>query len=886
METQERESKSISPYLPNTEYKYLKLWHETLDLKDTLGDYYISLHNKIEASDFAELTIKESAILKEILKSRIINKGNLYDYFINFDKVVNKPSFFDKLKGKKQDAKYERIVAATDTPEDTDLKKERLRVFKLSNTIYKSFDKGNFLDADEYFKNDPTLVDLPTYEKIKASYVKEYFAVTFQLNGNPFLLDDQQSEAICNMGKIALLNSRAGTGKTRVIMAKALFLLNKEDVSPESICLLSFDRKHTEKLKATLTEIEPKADVLDFDTLLSKITGKTVKDIDEEKESIVLDLLEKQKKSSPEFIKNLFDFYSNDNVKIDKKSFRNVETYYNCLRNSRFQSLRGEYVNSLGKKWVADFLYQNKIEYQYKKPYYISKIVTEDRTIAELVQRGTKVIYPDFYLPKYNILIEHSRINENEPDERVKVEFEKINGETWGHYRIRMQWKRDFWDIWRKDLPTGAQDKSQDETIPEIEDIKNVERMVETSEEEMLEGHEKFEAYLKGLLEKYGVKCNKMDHKELIENLWELNKNDFAKLVTSFSDRYLCSAIKDEKEFAKKTELLKDFPNITQFYEIGLKTNSMKDFETSQSQLILDAIKLVEQGKADKVIKQLKWILVDDFQDFTQGYYLLISEIIKQNPEIKIFLAGDNWQTLHRTSGTDSIFIEKAVEYFPEVRTKDVSTNYRCKGSITQNSNKLMKRNAVPGMPAQSYDQDYARSVFIDDVTRERLANEEIDKSIVLTDIRAKANGHVLTKYLYKCIEKIKENKESNILLVHRSESIYGMPISEFLDELSKSLVMSGVYTNAQEVQNHIDFSIMSDLKPLETDVIIFLQITSDVIPSINSSSALFEAFGENILTNLTDQLRLFYVAMTRAKSKIYIFTEKDKESEFLEYLK
>ena len=880
METQERESKSISPYLPNMEYKYLKLWYETLDSQDTLGDYYISLHNKIEASDFAELTIKESAILKELLKSRIINKGNLFDYFINFEKVINKPSFLDKIKGKKLDAKYERIIAATDTTEDIELKKERLRVFKLSNTIYKSFDKGNFLDADEYFKNDPTLVDLPTYEKIKATYVKDYFTNTFQLNQKPFELDDQQAEAICNMGKIALLNSRAGTGKTRIIMAKTLFLLNKEDVKPESICLLSFSRKHTEKLKATLTEIEPKADVLDFDTLLAEITGKTVKPMDEEKETMILGLLEKQKKSSPDFIKNLYDFYSNDNVKIDKKSFRNVETYYNCLRNSRFQSLRGEHVNSLGKKWVADFLYQNKIEYQYKKPYYPSKIVTEDRAIADLVQRGTKVIYPDFYLPKYNILIEHSRINEHEPDERVKVEFEKINGETWGHYRIRMQWKRDFWDIWRKDLPEGIQGESQ----TEIQDIKSIERMLETSEEEMLEGHEKFEAYLKGMLEKYGVKCNKMDHKELIENLWELNKNDFAKLVTSFSDRYLCSAIRDEKEFAKRTEILKDFPNITQFYEIGLKTIDMKDFDTAQSQLVLDSLKIVEQGKADKFIKQLKWILVDDFQDFTQGYYLLINEMLKRNPEIKLFLAGDNWQTLYRSKGSDSIFIEKAVEYFPEIRVKDVSTNYRCKGSITQNSNKLMKRNTIPGMPAQSYDQDYARSVFIDDVTRDRLANEEIDKSIVLTDIRAKTNGPVLTKYLYKCIEKIKEVKELNILLVHRAESIYEMPISEFLDELSKSLVMSGVYSNAEEAESHIEFSIMSDVKPLETDVIIFLQITND-IPSINSSSALFEAFGENILTNLTDQLRLFYVAMTRAKSKIYIFTEKDKESEFLDYL-
>jgi superfamily I DNA/RNA helicase len=79
----------------------------------------------------------------------------------------------------------------------------------------------------------------------------------------------------------------------------------------------------------------------------------------------------------------------------------------------------------------------------------------------------------------------------------------------------------------------------------------------------------------------------------------------------------------------------------------------------------------------------------------------------------------------------------------------------------------------------------------------------------------------------------------------------------------------------------------MFDAKPLETDLEIILQMTNEVIPSVNSRSNLFEFMGsgENVLVNNTDQLRLFYISMTRATSKVYILTEGGKESRFLEFL-
>jgi hypothetical protein len=56
----------------------------------------------------------------------------------------------------------------------------------------------------------------------------------------------------------------------------------------------------------------------------------------------------------------------------------------------RFSTLKGEKVRSLSEKYVADYLFTKKIDYQYEKV-----LVLDHYTIK-----------PDFYLPAYNVYIE------------------------------------------------------------------------------------------------------------------------------------------------------------------------------------------------------------------------------------------------------------------------------------------------------------------------------------------------------------------------------------------------------------------------------------------------------------------------------------------------
>lgn len=55
---------------------------------------------------------------------------------------------------------------------------------------------------------------------------------------------------------------------------------------------------------------------------------------------------------------------------------------------------RGEEVRSRSEKMIADYFYENRIEYEYEKPVYIKG------------HSGWKIINPDFYLPEYNVYVE------------------------------------------------------------------------------------------------------------------------------------------------------------------------------------------------------------------------------------------------------------------------------------------------------------------------------------------------------------------------------------------------------------------------------------------------------------------------------------------------
>ena len=98
-------------------------------------------------------------------------------------------------------------------------------------------------------------------------------------------------------------------------------------------------------------------------------------------------------------------------------------------------------------------------------------------------------------------------------------------------------------------------------------------------------------------------------------------------------------------------------------------------------------------------------------------------------------------------------------------------------------------------------------------------------------------------------------------------------------------LVQEKIIPSKDDYNKYIDIKTIHSSKGLEADIVIILEVNNGIIPMFHPNNELFEIFGEDINTNIDDQKRLFYVAITRSKEKLYILCEKDAKSSFLDYL-
>lgn len=114
------------------------------------------------------------------------------------------------------------------------------------------------------------------------------------------------------------------------------------------------------------------------------------------------------------FCTSCYSKYSTKSITVQIKNCKEV-TITDEYGNKEFKNKAGVMVRSLSEKIVSDELYDRGIRYRYEPtvPY-----LKEDGEIGEL--------HPDFYLPDYDLYIEHWGIENNPKYESTKQFKEKI----------------------------------------------------------------------------------------------------------------------------------------------------------------------------------------------------------------------------------------------------------------------------------------------------------------------------------------------------------------------------------------------------------------------------------------------------------------------------
>jgi len=277
---------------------------------------------------------------------------------------------------------------------------------------------------------------------------------------------------------------------------------------------------------------------------------------------------------------------------------------------------------------------------------------------------------------------------------------------------------------------------------------------------------------------------------------------------------------------------------------------------------------------SDETVKNIKYIFVDEYQDFSLLFLEMIWALRKNCPKSKLLAVGDDWQAINRFAGSNVEYFQHFEKYFTEDEAKlFIPTNYRSGKRIVGNANYFMGRSLKDYNGCMSGNKIKAQ-VSIVDINKIKILDHD---TLPLK----------LKQIFLICEMIVKENQGKTIKILHRNNnlSFKDWSLERFFNVLCEKMEQKGFSTK------DLSFSTIHKSKGLEADVVVLLEIDAKKFPSVDKTGELYEVFGENARIRLEDEFRLFYVAITRPKEKLYILTstpkskKEDRKYNFLSYL-
>lgn len=746
-------------------------------------------------------------------------------------------------------------------------KEAEVRRREVIDEIEKLIKREEFARADELFRSQH-FIPPEQYEEMKSEAVQRYLCEV----GKELCNDREKARAISKMDQNLLVKARAGSGKTTVIACKVSWLIEKEGVNPDRILVLAFNREAAKEIGDRIRKrCAEFYNARTFHSLAYQLIRPSQKPLFDEKgdpsvkkqSQFVQDLLRRIWK--PSFRLKLYIFFRRELQEIESwGAHLSEDDYYLYRRNRADISLNGERVKSRGEKFIADFLFEHGIHYYYEWFW----------------QWGQRPYRPDFTIPSQGryryYVIEHWGIDEANPPSDPGKRAE------WEEYRQQMQEKREFW-----------------------RDKKDV-FFLETSVRDLRDGREAFEEILRQRLEKAGIRCEKLPEEELHKKVQKIHLTRMTELFLHFIQQAKkhCMRPEDIKGKAKdiKDQRTRTFWELAyevfKAYEDQIARQGRYDFDD----LLEKAIQLVREthgsceihiANGRKVaMNELEWILIDEYQDFSPLFYSLITAIREYNPRVKIFCVGDDWQAINGFAGSDLRYFRGFEEHFGREQSgiATLLTNYRSCRQIVENGNAFMKGFGEPSKPNPDRPGGEVVIEYIDDVwVNAQVGASDLDQDKSKGDARFLPKGKeqltsqdlILAKYLKKCHEVIINNPRKTVAILSRTNQFYGLDLKEFEEHL-KACFTDEERARCEAKREWIGVHTVHSFKGLECDVVIILQACGRVFPLIHPDEPLFEPLGRTLSDVIDEERRLFYVAITRAKEKLWILTERGRESSFL----
>lgn len=679
-------------------------------------------------------------------------------------------------------------------------------------------------------------------------------------------LDEEQRRVVLSDEDYTLVIAGAGAGKTTTVAAKVKYLVEKQNIRPDQILVISFTNKAVGELRDKINN----ALRIDCPVTTFHKTGYAIMRRQDADRKVVVDqgfmfytinnYLKRNILENPELVDKLILFfgsyfdapYEGDNLndffnyitKADFSTLRgNIAEYADQIidkRTGKCITISHETLRSEQEVRIANFLYMNGIDYVYEKPYPYN------------IVRSYKPYTPDFTITQggKEAYIEHFGITQNGQNNRyTRQELERYKKEV--NDKVKLHIKHGTELIYTfsayndgRDLLTHLQDE----------------------------------------LIKHGFKLRPRPVREIFDKIVNTEENRYiaklVKLVCTFIQNFKTNGyvLDDFHRFQTSTnnERSKLFFTICEQcyleYSKRLKEKKAIDFED----MINDSARILREEVVKGEKLDFKYIIVDEYQDISRQRFNLTKELSKLC-DAKIIAVGDDWQSIYAYAGSDITLFTNFKETFGYGQELRITRTYRnaqevidiAGGFIQKNTSQIRKALISPKHIAnpviiQSYTEDVDRKMYEGRGGKFFLVGETVEKIIK---------------------EILEDNPKSSILLLGR----YGFDgfnltkSSDFIYAEKTGNVYSKTFADVE-----LEFMTVHRAKGLGYDNVIIINAIDAVygFPSkVQDDPVLKFVLKDDHSIEYAEERRLFYVALTRTKNRVYIVTSQQRPSDFVREL-
>ena len=661
-------------------------------------------------------------------------------------------------------------------------------------------------------------------------------------------LNEKQLEAVKSESKRLLVLAGAGSGKTKTLLEKLIYLMREKRVQPTNILVVTFTKNATNEMidrlvfaskngeeykqfmnnpkKGEAEKNKYREDFKRANSWLSNLSISTfhsfchnllrkygvsefdnkfrvIKDTKNSKEEAdftyensqetdfeiahrILIQLSKKREYLLDLKRYILDYFVDKN----NRPLENKETSFYENQKS-YVALNGTKVRSKSERYIADWLYRHNIDFSYEAPLNCQDFY----------------FHPDFYIPQADIYLEHISDMSVGVKEKEK-QYKKANKTLFKTYE----------NIHAKDsvLFNEALDAIVKNRLP-----------ASYKSQTALSFEEELNSY----------------HKELKDFIIQA-----LRIIKMIKAENLSTSKALKKALADPHQRVRDFYRLViplmKKYQAYCVNKSYLDFED----MIVKTIDLFKHRAEikEKFQQQYKYILVDEFQDVNNLQVDLLKRLL--TPENQLFCVGDDWQSIYGFRGSNVNYIVNFGKYFPKAEVIKLNQNYRSTEHIVGASNEVIKHNKFK-------------------VDKEIFANKKSDTKV---NIFAGNDQQENIDFVVEEVKRLfqKGYQKEDILFLYRRSKMYNDYYNRFMKE-----------------RIYVQYRTIHAAKGLEAKAVFIIGLTQGYggFPDVWLEDRIFQVVKptqHDLL--MEEERRLFYVAITRAKDLLYLITEKGNESSFL----